>query len=235
MTIQIDNFGPIQGGGARRGTVRSTIAFALASAAVLVTSATSADASAREISASSYGFVDWTNPEFSRPKSPSPPVGDWALRCFLDCGPAVGTYVVRRNELLTSNAADVSEKKTADATGRAMGVSGVILVERLELDAIGSLTNWVVVSERTFDGDGSHSWSLLASDASLDSPWLPTNLYRFEGFSFSVDSAAGAPAGADARTVDLGDDADRLRRAQLGGISKLEKRSIHFPNGIYAR
>jgi hypothetical protein len=75
-----------------------------------------------------------------------------------------------------------------------MGVGGAMVVERLESDASGSLTNWVVVSERTLDEDGSHSWSRLSGVPS-DALWQPSDLYRFEGSSFSTDLAVGGTAG----------------------------------------
>ena len=80
-----------------------------------------------------------------------------------------------------------------------MGVGGMVVVERLEPDASGWLTNWVVVSERTIDENGSHSWSLL-SGAPSNTPWLPNDLYRFEGSSFSMDLLADAPATPEAST-----------------------------------
>ena len=61
------------------------------------------------------------------------------------------------------------------------------------------LTNWVVVSERTVDENGSHSWSLLSGPPS-DEPWLPSDLYRFEGSSFSMDLPAEAPPTPEAST-----------------------------------
>jgi hypothetical protein len=102
--------------------------------------------------------------------------------------------------MLTSNNADISTRKAADAAGHAMGVGGAVVVERLEADAPGSpLMNWVVVSERTLDENGSHSWSLLSSPPS-DMPWLPNDLYRFEGSSFSMDLAGEAPPTPEAST-----------------------------------
>jgi hypothetical protein len=80
-----------------------------------------------------------------------------------------------------------------------MGVGGTMMVERLESDRAGSLTNWVVVSERTVDENGSHSWSLSSGDPS-DAPWAPSDLYRFEGSSFSADLAAEASATPEAST-----------------------------------
>lgn len=80
------------------------------------------------------------------------------------------------------------------------GLGGMVVVERLEPDASDSLlTNWVVVSERTIDENGSHSWSLL-SGAPSNTPWLPNDLYRLEGSSFSMDLLAHAPATPEAST-----------------------------------
>ena len=79
-----------------------------------------------------------------------------------------------------------------------MGVGGAIVVERLETDSAG-LTNWVVMSERTTDENGSHSWSLL-SGAPSDTPWLPNDLYRFEGSSFSTDLLAETATTPEAST-----------------------------------
>jgi hypothetical protein len=102
--------------------------------------------------------------------------------------------------LLTSNTADVATRKTKDSAGHEMGVGGTVVVERLEPDASGSLlTNWVVVSERTVDENGSHSWSLLSGMPS-DAPWLPNNLYRFEGSSFSTDLLGETPTTPEAST-----------------------------------
>ena len=105
-----------------------------------------------------------------------------------------------RSELLTSNTADVATRKTIDSAGHAMGLGGTVVVERLEPDASGSLlTNWVVVSERAVDENGSHSWSLLSGMPS-DAPWLPSNLYRFEGSSFSTDLISETPTTPEAST-----------------------------------
>ena len=201
MTQNPDNLGRADIGGARRSVVLSTIRLALAATAALATSATEADARAREISASSYGFADSLLPNNGLEPLPMPPLSgrDWALKYSLNCGPAFGRYVVGRSELLTSNTADVSPGKTVDATGRLMGVGGTVVVERLESDGSGSLTNWVVVSERTLDENGSHSWSLL-SGMPADAPWLPSDLYRFEGSSFSMDLAGETPTTPEAST-----------------------------------
>ena len=240
MTIQIDNFCRLHGDGARRGIVQSTIALAFAGAAALVASATNAGAGAPEItSAWSYGFADSlpTNNGLERRRTLSPPGADWALRCFVNCAPAFATYVVRRSELLTSNDADVSAKRVVDATGRAMGVSGMIVVERLESDGFGA--DWLVVGERTLDGNGTHSWSLLSSGISPDAPWLPGDLYQFEGSSFSMDFAAASPAGARATPEPSTWAMILIGFAALGlagyRSSSNSQRSIHFPNGIYAR
>jgi hypothetical protein len=137
---------------------------AVVGVAALFASATNADASAREISELSYGFADslWTQTNIERSGALSPLSGGGIHQCSVNCGPAFGATVVRRSDLLTSNNADLAARTTADANGHAMGVGGAIVVERLESDASGSLTNWVVVSERTLDEDGSHSWSRLS-------------------------------------------------------------------------
>jgi hypothetical protein len=80
-----------------------------------------------------------------------------------------------------------------------MGVGGMVVVERLEPDASGWLTNWVVVSERTIDENGSHSWSLL-SGAPSNTPWLPNDLYRFEGSWSSTDLLADTRPTPEAST-----------------------------------
>ena len=84
VTIRIDNFSRLHGGGAQRGVVQSTIALAFAGAAALVASATNADAGAAETnSAWSYSFADSlpTNNGLERRRTLSPPRADWALRC----------------------------------------------------------------------------------------------------------------------------------------------------------
>ena len=120
---------------ARRSIFPSTIALVFAAAAALAASVTQADASAREISASSYSFADWllTNNGLERSPTRSPLVAGWSPECFVNCGPAFGTFVVRRSDLLTSNTADVSARKTADATGQPMGVGGMVVIERLRV------------------------------------------------------------------------------------------------------
>jgi hypothetical protein len=201
MTIQIDLLRLIHCSGARRSLVRSLIAPACAAVAVLTAAATNAnaagDAPGTE-SAWSYGFNDSLWGGSQRSISPSPLAG-WAPQCF-NCGPAFGTYVVQRTEFLSSNSADVSVNKVADSAGRLMGVSGMIVTERLEPDGFsagpGSSTDWVVVAERVLDSDGTHSWALLSPDISLDAHWLPIDLYRFEGSSFSMDFAPAGPPGA---------------------------------------
>jgi hypothetical protein len=170
---------------------------AVVGVAALFASATNADAGAREISESSYGFADslWTQTEIEHSGTLSPSSRGGSHQCSANCGPAFGTTVVRRSDLLTSNTTDLSARTTADANGHAMGVGGAIVVERLQPDASGSLTNWVVVSERTLDENGSHSWSRLSGVPS-DALWQPSDLYRFEGSSFSTDFAVGGNAGA---------------------------------------
>ena len=189
-------------GATHRNVVLSTTALALAIAATIAGSVTDANAGAREVNASSYGFADSLLPNkgLEPPQKLSLSGRDWALQCSVNCGPAFGTSVMSRSELLTSNIADVATRKTTDAAGHTMGVGGTVMVERLEPDASGSLlTNWVVVSERTVDENGSHSWSLL-SGMSSDAPWLPNDLYWFEGSSFSTDLLAETAPTPEAST-----------------------------------
>ena len=201
MTQNPDHPGRVRDGAARRSTALSTLALALVATAALAVSVTDADASAREISASSYSFADSLLPNtgLERLRTLSLPGSEGTLKCSVDCGPAFGTFVTPRSELLASNTADVSTRKTTDSAGHAMGVGGMVVVERLEPDASGSLMNWVVVSERTVDENGSHSWSLV-SGAPSNTPWLPNDLYRFEGSSFSMDLLADAPTTPEAST-----------------------------------
>jgi hypothetical protein len=192
VRIRIGHFGRRRRG-ARHTIHRSALALAFAAAAALAASVTNAKANAREISASSHGFADspWTNNGIERLRTQSPLGG--GFRCPANCGPAFGTYVVRRNELLTSNNEEPTGKKVVDATGHAMDVAGMVVIERLEPNSFGA--DWLVEGERTLDSNGAHSWSLLSPGVSPDAPWLPSNLYRFEASSFSMDLAAGAPAG----------------------------------------
>ena len=201
MAHNLDILSRVDARGARRWIFPSTITLVFAAAAALAACVTEADASAREISASSYGFANslLTTNGLERPPTRSPLVASWSPGCFVNCGPAFGTFVVRRSDLLTSNTADVSGRKTADATGHPLGVSGMVVIERLESDGSGSLMDWVVVSERTLDDNGAYSWSLV-SGPPADTPWLPGNLYRFEGSSFSFDLAAEPPATPEAST-----------------------------------
>jgi hypothetical protein len=202
VTQNPDHLGRVDVGAAPRSIVLSAMALAFAATMALAASATHAHAKAREISASSYGFADSLLPNtgLERLQTLSPFSGVETHGCLVHCGPAFGTYGVRRSELLTSNTADLSTRKTTDSAGHPMGLGGMVVIERLEPDASDSLlTNWVVVSERTVDENGSHSWSLLSGRPS-NTPWLPNDLYRFEGSSFSMDLLADAPATPEAST-----------------------------------
>jgi hypothetical protein len=201
VTLNSHHPGRAPDGAYRRSIAQSTLALALAVTAALTASVADAHATAREISASSYSFADSLLPNtgLERLRTLSLPSSDGALKCSVNCGSALGAYVAQRSEMLTSNTADVATRKTADSAGHAMGVGGMVVVERLEPDASGSLMNWVVVSERTVDENGSHSWSLL-SGAPSNTPWLPNDLYRFEGSSSSTDLLADAPTTPEAST-----------------------------------
>ena len=202
MNIQIDDFGCLHSsGGAARIVPKSTIALAMAVTAALVSSLANAGALETR-SAQSYGFNDslWTNNGPERSWHRSGPSVETELQCSVGCGPLFGTFVVRRAELLSSNTADVSVNKVIDLTGHTMGLSGMVVTERLEPDSFsgdpGLPADWVVVGERVLDSNGTHSWALLSNDISLDAHWLPIELYRFEDSSFSMNFEAGAPAGA---------------------------------------
>jgi hypothetical protein len=197
---KFDNLGRVDARAARRSIFSAAITLVFAAATALAASVTEAHAGTRVISASSYSFADslLTNDGLEHPPARSPLGAGWSPGCFVDCGPAFGTYVVRRSDLLTSNTADVSARKAADAAGRPMGVGGMVVIERLERDGSGSLMNWVVVSERALDDNGAYSWSLIGLPA--DAPWLPSDLYRFEGSSFSFDLAAEPSATPEAST-----------------------------------
>jgi hypothetical protein len=186
-------------------------------------------------SAWSYGFSDslWAGSQRSISLSP---LAGWMAPGFSG-GPAFGTYVVQRAELLSSNSADVSVNKVADSAGRLMGVSGMIVIERLEPDGFsagpGSSTDWVVVAERVLDSGGTHSWALLSPDISLDAHWLPIDLYRFEGASFSMDFAPAAPGGATPEPATWA--MMLIGFAGLGAAgyrsSRTYRRSIRLPEG----
>jgi hypothetical protein len=232
VTQNPDHLGRVDVGAAPRSIVLSTIALAFAATMALVASATHAHATAREISASSYGFADSLLPNtgLERLQTLSSFSGVETHGCSVHCGPAFGTYGVRRSELLTSKTADLSTRKTTDSAGHPMGLGGMVVVERLEPDASDSLlTNWVVVSERTIDENGSHSWSLL-SGAPSNTPWLPNDLYRFEGFSFSMDLLADAPATPEASTWMMSSSASQASARPGIGTPGLGARS-NFPRG----
>jgi hypothetical protein len=183
---------------AKNGFVRTTIAIAMAAAAAFTGLATAAEARDREVSASSYGFADApvASNEFEHPTAW--PAFGGGSSCAIFCGPAFGTFVVRRSDVLTSNTADRSAEKTSDAVGRPLGLGGMVMVERLEPDASGLFMHWVVASERTLDENGSHSWAVLSGGA--DGPWLSSELYRFDGSSFAADVVGRAPPTPEAST-----------------------------------
>jgi hypothetical protein len=245
MTIQIDDLGRVHG--ARRSLVRSTMATAFAAVAALAASATSANVVADAPGTKnvwSYDFNDslWMNSGLDRPNTLLSIAG-WAPRCFVNCGPAFGTYVVPRAELLSSNAADVSVNKTADPTGHRVAVSGMIISERLEPDSLGadpnSSADWQVVAERVLDSGGTHSWSLLSVDISLDAHWLPLELYRFDGSSLSMDFVAQGSTSASAAPESSTWAMMLIGFAGLGVAgyrsSRNYRRSIDFLKGTYSR
>ena len=194
--MRIDHLSRVHRGARRRG-VRWTRALAFVAAAALFAPSAGASADLTQLGAWSSGFNDslWIGSQRSISLSP---VAGWSPGCIVNCGPLFGANVVRRTELLSSNAADLSVNKTADSTGHVMAISGTIVTERQEPDGFGgepgSPADWVVVGERTLDSNGAHSWSLLSPDISLEAHWLPIDLYRFEDASLSMNLAAGGAA-----------------------------------------
>ncbi len=180
--------------------VKSTTTLGLAAAALIASLAASANAETRAAWSSSFNDSLWINNRVGHSKNLSWPVPEWTPQCLVSCGPIFGARIVRRTQLLSTNSADVSGNKVVDLTGHAMAVSGMIVIERLDPSGFGqdpSLpTNWQVVGERVFDGNETHSWSLLSADTSLDAHWLPIQLYRFEDTSFSMNIEAGMRTGA---------------------------------------
>jgi hypothetical protein len=136
VTQKPDNLGRVDDGASRRTIALSTIAFAFVAAAVPA-SVTDANASAREVNASSYGFADSLLPNtgLEQPGTLSLSGRDWALKCSVNCGPAFGTLNTSRSELLTSNTADVATRKTVDSAGHAMGRGRAPGAGRLRLAA----------------------------------------------------------------------------------------------------
>ena len=126
-----------------------------------------------------------------------------------------------------------------DQTGHATGVSGMIITERLGPYSFGadpgSWTDWQVVGERVLDSNGTHSWSLLSSDISLDAHWFPSRTLSVRGLSFSMDFAARTPAGAIATPESSTWAMMLIGFAGLGlagyRTSRRHRRSIHFPKG----
>jgi hypothetical protein len=90
----------------------------------------------------------------------------------------------RRAELFTSTAADASPNRVIDINGHALGVSGVVTIERATPDDFqdfGVTSAWEVGGEQVFDNAGMHAWEALHPDASPNAKWIPIRSYRFEG------------------------------------------------------
>ena len=89
----------------------------------------------------------------------------------------------RRAERFTSTAADASPNRVIDLNGHALGVSGVVTIERAAPDIFqdfGVITAWNVGGEQVLDSAGTHAWEALYRDASPYARWLPIQSYRFE-------------------------------------------------------
>ncbi len=233
MTIRMDDSGRARSDGAGRGALRSAIALAIAA---LVASATGAGAGApRTGDAWSSGFDDWlwTGNGLVRPERA--PLAGWAEQCLVGCGPGFGAYAVRRTELLSSNASDVSVNVVADSTGHRMAVSGMTVIERLAPD--GLQTDWVVTGERTLDSDGAHSWSLLSPNVSPDARWLPIQLYRVEDVSAPMTFAAAASASATPEASTWAMTLIGFVGLSVAGYrsSRKRPRPVHFLEGTYPR
>ena len=201
MNIQLDDPCRIDHiSGATQINVKSATTLGLAAAALFAFFAASANAETRAAWAYSFNDFLWVNKGVGNSKNLSWPIPGWTRQCMVGCGPIFGARVVRRTELLSTNSADVSGNKVVDLTGHAMAVSGMIVIERLDPSGFSQdsslTTNWLVVGERVFDSNETHSWSLLSVDTSLDAHGLPIQLYRFEDTSFSMNIEAGRPTGA---------------------------------------
>ncbi len=94
------------------------------------------------------------------------------------------TREFRRAELFTSTAADASPNRVIDLNGHALGVSGMVITERVApsgaFEDFGVTTMWDVGGEQAFDDAGTHAWEVLYPDASPNAKWLPIQSYRFE-------------------------------------------------------
>jgi hypothetical protein len=89
----------------------------------------------------------------------------------------------RRAELFTSATADASPNRVIDLNGHALGVSGVVTIERASPDLFedfGVTTAWDVGGERVFDSAGTHAWEALYPDASPNAKWIPIQSYSFD-------------------------------------------------------
>ena len=111
---------------------------------------------------------------------------------------------VRRVELLTSTAADLSPNRTMDLNGHALGVSGVVVVERADLSGVfgllGGATTWTARAEVALDTAGTHSWEVLEPDLSPNAKWLPILPWRF---AFSTGADLGASSVPERPTWEL--------------------------------
>lgn len=98
---------------------------------------------------------------------------------------------IRRAEVLTSTAADASPNRTDDVNGHALGVSGMVIVERAEpsdfFGGFGVTTTWDVGGEQVLDDSGWRAWEALYPDASPNAKWLPIQSYAF---AFATPQAA---------------------------------------------
>jgi len=122
---------------------------------------------------------------------PLAPPKVWSpLDCVERCGNA---RIYRDEQLLTSNAADISPNRVIDLNGHAMSVSGLIVSRSWEPNAFNldwdfggvGMPDRYVAGELTLDDGGSHWWSVVSPSVSPDARWLPVEMFRF-GFTAPV-------------------------------------------------
>ena len=111
------------------------------------------------------------------------PLWSGALDCFERLASCKREF--RRAELFTSTLANASPNRVIDLNGHALGVTGVVTIERVATPDLfadfGVTTAWDVGGEQVFDSAGTHAWEALYPDASPNAKWIPIQSYRFEG------------------------------------------------------
>ena len=133
---------------------------------------------------------------------------------------------IRRAEIFTSTAADNSPNRTVDVNGHALGVSGMVIIERAEASNFfgdfGVTTTWDVGGEEVLDNSGWRAWEALYPDASPNAKWLPISSYRFEAAS----PQAAVPEASTWALLDVG-----FRGACRGSHRAAPSRLMFRPGG----